>query len=311
MAVHGGEDRASLFSRHYCPCLPSVARCCLSTCERVRYARVDTDSGERRPDDAQPPLTEDAKPPLTADAESAEIDAWPARISWRVVAGVRTAFLLLLLVVVLALAFGERVKSTRERLIPLQLSTPSQLPVSTPPSAPLSPSPASICGSHDGVVVVDGVEFCANHSWLELVHIPKCAGYSLLRDLPLPLSAVSLDVSAWEKCLLDEEEHVGQPMALDNGKVRMKYLRHKAARPALRVALFRKPREHVLSQYVECRYDAGWKDWQRLKPHTDFPDGGTLRHDFLNWLRHFTSSRAPVRHNDYGCCARPSVTALC
>lgn len=133
--------------------------------------------------------------------------------------------------------------------------------------------------------------FCTLNRWIDMVHIPKTAGSSLRSDLQRALLASSIDVVDSEKCILDRYERSETSQLTTH--------RHQHVQPAaLRVAMFRSPRAHVLSEYLECRYDTSWTN--RYKSNSGFPDNGTLEDGFLRWLGHFASE--PNRMFDYGCC---------
>ena len=83
---------------------------------------------------------------------------------------------------------------------------------------------------------------------------------------------------------------------------------------AFRIALFRTPQAHVISQYTECR-EATWalattRSWEQCSlpsclsndtsppTRSRFPRSGTWQHDFANWLDAF--ARNPLHHG-FGC----------
>lgn len=93
------------------------------------------------------------------------------------------------------------------------------------------------------------------------IHIPKCAGASVVTELR------QLDVDIYPKSLASHEHG-----SLYDRKQRPNY-KH--------LAILRSPRDHVTSQYAECRF-SGWG--QSVTRGTDFPRNGTFEDDFKTWL---------------------------
>ena len=75
------------------------------------------------------------------------------------------------------------------------------------------------------------------------------------------------------------------------------------------VAMLRAPRDHVLSQYLECRYDAWGK---RMTRGTGFPLNGTNEGaGFKSWLAHFSSPKWRPWHGDFNCYNPINMQAAC
>ena len=74
------------------------------------------------------------------------------------------------------------------------------------------------------------------------------------------------------------------------------------------VSILRSPREHVLSQYLECRYD----EWgKRTTNGTGFPLNGTnVIAGFKTWLSHFSSPEWRPSRGDFNCYNPINMQAL-
>lgn len=104
---------------------------------------------------------------------------------------------------------------------------------------------------------------------IRFAHIPKTSGYSLYTEFHPP----RYNFSKSETCL--RLWRVDDPTVIN-------------------AALFRRPLEHVFSQYKECRFDAWGK---RVTARTAFPRAGGVMDDFEAWLGHFARGRP----GDFGC----------
>jgi hypothetical protein len=100
---------------------------------------------------------------------------------------------------------------------------------------------------------------------LRIHHIPKTAGTSLRYDLNRHLG---LSIPHTECCFHDRPDMV-------------------------QVTMFREPRAHVLSQYLECRFDS-WG--QRATRGSAFPRSHDVETDFVSWLKHMKTSP-----DNFGC----------
>lgn len=120
-----------------------------------------------------------------------------------------------------------------------------------------------------------------------LHHIPKTAGTSARLDLTKRLR--QKPPVGHTECCVGTAFRVG------------------TAQNATIVTLLREPRAHVLSQFLECKYD----EWgKRVTRRTSFPRNGTDASDFRQWLRFFAPAtnddgaqraRAKTKTSNYGC----------
>lgn len=118
---------------------------------------------------------------------------------------------------------------------------------------------------------------------MEIMHIPKTAGTWLRKALNEELGA---DIQQFGRGGTGPKAGGGDENCLAD-----------TSRSHFRISLFRRPRHHVLSQYLECRY--GW--FHHSKPHErlgDFPHNGSLLDGFTSWLGAFS---ADPHHNGFGC----------
>lgn len=118
---------------------------------------------------------------------------------------------------------------------------------------------------------------------IELVHIPKTGGSSLRLSLNEQLGA---DLQHWGQGGLGPKASKG-----DENCMRDTNPTH------FRITLLRRPRNHVFSQYLECR--SGW--FVNAKPSETigtFPRGGTIAADFGSWIHAFATD---PHHHGFGC----------
>lgn len=117
------------------------------------------------------------------------------------------------------------------------------------------------------------------------IHIPKTAGTSAwldIRSLVKRTVGPKLFVFKWENCFSE--------------------LYNNAKPGAIVFTALRQPRAHVLSQYLECRYDTWGEDVTR---NTAFPRNSTnFMDDFVDWVHYFSvrgeaGTRGP--QNDFSC----------
>jgi len=104
---------------------------------------------------------------------------------------------------------------------------------------------------------------------IRFTHIPKTAGYSVYTEFHPPRFNFSKAEACAPYFYVDAPEVV-------NG------------------AMFRRPIDHVFSQYKECRYDVWGK---KVTAGTSFPRSSSIANDFETWLRHF---QTPTRDH-YRC----------
>lgn len=106
------------------------------------------------------------------------------------------------------------------------------------------------------------------------VHISKCAGTSFKKEVGDILHGFINEYS--EHC----------------------YPTAKQKHPEVKIwiSMFRSPRQHVVSQYLECRYD----DWgKEVTSGTAFPRDGAVDRDFASWIEHFKTSEVSDDFNCY------------
>lgn len=139
------------------------------------------------------------------------------------------------------------------------------------------------CGNISAVSTTGGALLLQRPPQLELVHIPKTGGSSLRQSLNEELGA--------------DLQHFGRggtgprPSAGDENCL------HDTRASHFRISLFRRPRSHVFSQYLECR--SGW--FLKAKPEEiigDFPRNRSVVEDFGAWLGVFLTD---ARHHAYNC----------
>lgn len=97
---------------------------------------------------------------------------------------------------------------------------------------------------------------------ISFTHIPKTGGTSLRTDVRL---AVGVDIGHLEWCF-------EAPAGFQDG--------------AFNFVFLRSPRAHVLSQFLECKYDAWGREVTSHLPQFPFP-GGDDAAGFAQWVAHF------------------------
>ena len=106
------------------------------------------------------------------------------------------------------------------------------------------------------------------HQEIIFVHIPKTAGMSFRFTIN---NHGKFGAEHTEKCYVELYE---------------KYIKKNDGEP-FSVAFFRSPRAHVLSQFLECKYD----NWgKRVTKGTEFPRHASDRKDFEVWVNYFYDS---------------------
>lgn len=124
-----------------------------------------------------------------------------------------------------------------------------------------------------------------------IMHISKTGGSSLLQQLAADKETSLLGYdepeffSRWEQCL----------SLLDTSRATEVQFKMRPRNFVL--TFFRTPRSHVLSQYLECRFDP-WG--QNVTNQTSFPRNGSQIDDFVQWIDHFHDSWS-TSAGDYGC----------
>ena len=112
------------------------------------------------------------------------------------------------------------------------------------------------------------------------IHIPKCAGTSLREEL-------------W---LLDREKY-GHLTRCGFAGCDEKCYADMYQPGKFHLTMVRSPRDHVFSQYMECRTGMG-----KAIKHTGFPKWGSVKSDFVTWLQYFVSDAPGARAGgQYGC----------
>ena len=128
---------------------------------------------------------------------------------------------------------------------------------------------------------------------LELVHVPKTAGSSLRKSL---LEDLGVHIAMYGGHVVTKHETVrhGDENCLSE-----------TPKENFRVSLFRSPRRHVLSQYLECRlgFFKLLCATPKLSPEQregcrSFPRHSSVHADFSVWLRGFVDN--PL-HGGFGC----------
>jgi hypothetical protein len=101
---------------------------------------------------------------------------------------------------------------------------------------------------------------------VRFTHIPKTGGTSLRVDL----QPRGVEIGHLEYC-------AGAPEVgfLEGG---------------FNFVFLRSPRAHVLSQYLECRYDKWGQTMTAMLPEFPFPRNGSDEDGFAEWVKHFHSS---------------------
>jgi len=123
-------------------------------------------------------------------------------------------------------------------------------------------------GSSSGQI---GPTLSRRYQEFRLIHIPKTAGTSLGKDVKLDNYVQSLDMRVlnWEWCFPPHQKS-----------------------DAFHLMMLRSPRAHVMSQFLECKYD--W--WGKMvTQNTSFPRTLEDTLGFAVWLDHFWPPR------DYDC----------
>ena len=101
------------------------------------------------------------------------------------------------------------------------------------------------------------------------IHIPKTAGMTFRFTIN---KLGQFNAQHTEKCYVHLIEH---------------FHKRRPHEDAFTISFFRSPRSHVLSQFLECKYD----NWgKRVTEGTSFPNKAKDKHDFAKWIDHFYNS---------------------
>ena len=145
--------------------------------------------------------------------------------------------------------------------------TPEPPPPSPPPTSPPSQPPPATAGAKT----------------LCVTHIPKSGGTALKRDLKGMRGLTLPSLVERERCF-------------------RYFLRLRSPPCDFHATYLRSPREHVLSQYLECRYDPWGKNATKGRR---FPRGRLdFYADFAEWVQHFArrgSNGTMGYQNDFHC----------
>mmetsp|Transcript_14902 Transcript_14902/g.38459 ORF Transcript_14902/g.38459 Transcript_14902/m.38459 type:complete len:788 (-) Transcript_14902:128-2491(-) len=116
-----------------------------------------------------------------------------------------------------------------------------------------------------------------------LVHIPKAGGTSLLALMNKSASISDFGGNGW----FDPDFTGKWEQCFSHVRTKDNFV----------VSMVRSPRAHVLSQFLECRYDTWGKQATEYK---NFPRAASEQEDFVSWLSTFTSEWKNET-GDYGC----------